>query len=212
MRCKIARPRTQQGKTYSRLASALSQPIQLSPGESFSEQVKPWNVFMTLPPPDEDETLDASWVEVALKIAKVIAYLMTFLIIFAGATLSKLLVLLMTSMIQSQRNISICVDVAIANKENLDRDKQYAIVYDNKAPERIAFIWSLFFVLLAPELITFLASLWRCIFKNYLYPTWTTFLTVLQTIHFSCSLLYNVLLQLNRCWQSRRSTPSASRL
>lgn len=152
------------------------------------EPTKGWDVFIVTPPEDEDETLSSKWVEKFLRMLKLLTILLTFIIVVACAVLSKGIVLFMTSMIRSNRTVSVCAQ----SIPGLERDKKYLAVFAADDPERVAWIWSLFFILIVPELMTLFRSARICIFKSYHLPSKQTFLLVSgsllaahsQTYHF----------------------------
>lgn len=68
---------------------------------SSNEEVKPWDPFRTMPPPDMTGSLaNAEAVATFSAIAKVIAYILTFLILLTGAVIAKGTLLFMTSQIK----------------------------------------------------------------------------------------------------------------
>lgn len=139
-----------------------------------------WNLFVTLPPPDEDETRNSPWVEISIKWLKVFAYIFTFLVVLTFAVLSKSLTLLMTSMVQPDRSIAICNnDPSYIIHPPLDHDKQYTVEYLAKGVERISWLWCLYFATVAPYVFTFFRSVRICYFKAYAGFTFKTFATVL---------------------------------
>lgn len=138
------------------------------------EQTKGWDVFVVTPPEDEDETLSSKWIEKILKMLKLITFLLTFVIVLSCAVLSKSIVLFMTSMIRSNRTVPVCAQ----SIPGLERDKKYIAVFQSDDPERVAWIWSLFFVLIVPELMTLFRSARICTFKSYRVPSKTTFIAV----------------------------------
>lgn len=138
------------------------------------EPTKGWDVFVDTPPEDEDETLSSKWIEKILKFLKLITFLLTFLIVLFTAVFSKSVVLFMTSMIRSNRTVPVCAQ----GIPGLERDKKYVAVYQPDDPERIAWIWSLFFILVFPEFMTLFRSVRICTFKSYRIPTKSIFFTV----------------------------------
>jgi chitin synthase len=140
-----------------------------------SQSLKGWDVFIVSPPDDEDETLNSKWFEILLKLLKLLAYLLSFLIILSSAVLSKGSVLLMTSLIKPNRTgISVCNQ----GVPGLDRDKRYEAVFNITDPERVAWMWSLFFILIVPELMTLFRSCRICTFKSYRRPNTNVFTLV----------------------------------
>jgi len=138
------------------------------------EPTKGWDVFVENPPDEEDETLSSKWVEKFLKMLKILTYLITFGIVLGGAVLSKTIVLFMTSMVRSNRTVSVCS----SSIPGLERDKKYVAVFQADDAERVTWIWSLFFVMIIPEIQTLFRSTRFCFFKSYRVPTKSLFFTV----------------------------------
>jgi len=135
---------------------------------SRNEAPKSWDVFVVNPPVEEDETLTTKWIEVILKILKITAYLLAFVVVLSCAVISKGVVLFMTSLIKPNRTgITVCNQ----GVPGLDRDKRYeAVIYYND-PERVAWIWILIFCLIIPEIMTLFRSARICTFKSFKKPT-----------------------------------------
>lgn len=142
---------------------------------------KPWDVFRVLPKEEKDETAESKWIRRFLILLKAAAYLVTFLVVLCGAVISKSLVLLMAGMIKPRKVITICNQ----GVPGLERDKHYQTQFNLDDPERITWIWALFFVLITPELFTFLRSVRMCVFKSVEKADKTTLLTVMffETLH-----------------------------
>ncbi|KAJ6216762.1 hypothetical protein RDWZM_007919 [Blomia tropicalis] len=145
------------------------------------EPTKGWDVFVVTPPEEEDETLSSKWIEKILRMLKLLTYLITFTIVLSCAVMSKSIVLFMTSMIRTNRTVPVCAQ----SIPGLERDKKYIAVFQADDPERIAWIWSLFIILIVPELMTLFRSARICVFKSYRIPSKSTFLTIfiMETIH-----------------------------
>jgi len=142
---------------------------------------KAWDVFVVSPNTDEDETAESRSIELILKFLKAIAYLLTFVVVLCCAAISKSIVLLMCSMIKPRKTVSICNH----GVPGLERDKHYQTQFNLDDPERISWIWALFFVLITPELFTLFRSARMCIFKSVRRPTKRIFMTVIlfETLH-----------------------------
>ncbi|RWS27637.1 chitin synthase 1-like protein, partial [Leptotrombidium deliense] len=149
---------------------------------SRSEAPKGWDVFVVSQNADEDETLNSKWVERVLKLMKLCAYLVTFGVVLCSAILSKITILLMTSIIKPNRT-----EVSVCNYgiPGLERDKKYSAVFNITDPERVAWIWCLMIVLMVPELMTLFRSARICTFKSYKRPTKFVFafVTLMETLH-----------------------------
>lgn len=137
-----------------------------------SETPKGWDVFVVSPPPDDDETLNSKAFDYVLKFLKLCAFVVSFTVILCSAVASKSTLLLMTSLIKPNRTgISVCNQ----GVPGLDRDKRYEAVFNMQDPERTAWIWCLFFVLVVPELMTLFRSCRICTFKSYRRPSKSVF-------------------------------------
>lgn len=140
-----------------------------------SEPAKGWDVFVVSPPPDEDETLNSKGFDFVLKFLKLCAFVVSFAIILCSAVVSKSTLLLMTSLVKPNRT-----GIAVCNQAvpGLDRDKKYEAVVNLHDPERTAWLWSLFLVLVVPELMTLFRSCRICTFKSYRRPSKSVFALV----------------------------------
>lgn len=143
-----------------------------------SETSSRWDAFMSVPSEDDDETLDSQWIETFLKILKLITYIITFIIVLSSAVVSRSIVLLMVSMIKVNKTVPVCNE-DFESLKNI-RDQKYAAIFHFDSEERIAWIWSLLFVLISPEVLTFLRSARICLFKNIKRPKMSTFFIVSQ--------------------------------
>lgn len=143
------------------------------------ETIKAWDRFITLPPPDDDETLNGEWVEIAIKWLKIAAYAFTFVAVLALAVASKSLTLLMTSMIQANHNISICnTDRTYAISPPLDNDKEYNVQIKAMSQERITWLWALYMATVAPMVFAFFRAARICYFKTVTICKWSTLAVV----------------------------------
>ena len=138
-------------------------------------------MFTVTPSDDDDETLSSKWIETILKCLKAITYVITFFVVLSCAVVSKGIVLFMTSVIRPNRTVSLCNQ----GIPGLERDKKYLTVFQHDDPERIVWIWSLFFILIVPEFMTLFRCSRICTFKSYKRPTKSTFITVLffESLH-----------------------------
>lgn len=140
-----------------------------------------WDVFLTSPQQDDDETAESRSIEVILKFLKAITYVLTFCVVLGCAALSKSIVLLMASMIRPRKVVTICNQ----GVPGLERDKHYQTQFNLDDPERVSWIWAMLFVLMAPEVFTLFRSARMCIFKSYRWPTPRVFWTVItfESLH-----------------------------
>lgn len=142
-----------------------------------AEEQRAWDVFVEQPPPENDFS-DNTKFELVLKFLKFIVYILAFAVVLASAVLSKGSLLLMTSLIKPNRSgISVCNH----GIPGLDRDKRYEAIFNLNDPERTAWIWCLFVLLIVPELMTLFRSVRICTFKSYRRPAKSVFLLVSTT-------------------------------
>ena len=108
-------------------------------------ETKGWDVFRVLPPEQDSssEAMNKRCMAITVRVLKVIAYAICFIIVLGGAVISKTTILFMTSQIRPHKQILHC------NKD-LERDKQY--VAEISSPEQVAWIWCLCCAFLLPEL------------------------------------------------------------
>ncbi|XP_028966914.1 chitin synthase chs-2 [Galendromus occidentalis] len=136
-----------------------------------------WDVFQDPPPPEEDDTINPQWIDVSLKITKVIVYILTATIVLSTSIIAKGAILFITSHV-GQKTVPVC-------RQGLpvERDKDYQAIIP--PVERIAWVWSLFLVLIMPELFTLFRACRVCFFKSYRPPNKDTFIMVLvmESLH-----------------------------
>ena len=97
----------------------------------------------------------------------------------------------MTSMIKANRKIPMCnsgVDVIDKHK-----DISYSSSIGPQDPERIVWIWCLFFAVIAPDIFAFGKSLRICIFKNFDAPKLFTVLLVSNICYKNFNQIYHCL-------------------
>lgn len=143
--------------------------------DSIEEHIKPWDIFGSLPPPEEDDSRSSEWIEFFIKCFKIITYIATFTMMIICCVTVKSILFLMTSMIRETHQVPICHN---AIDGSIDSGKSYIAKIGDNILERIVWIWCLFFILITPQLITF----YRC-FKTFLlrptkFPNLKTFLIV----------------------------------
>lgn len=74
-----------------------------------ANETKGWDVFRVLPPEDTSGTLaNQKMVEFTVKIFKVVAYLLTFVIVLSAGVISKGTVLFMTSQLKPGKTTEYC--------------------------------------------------------------------------------------------------------
>ncbi|KAI2805290.1 Chitin synthase 2 [Blomia tropicalis] len=158
---------------------------------------KSWDRFETLPPPDEDETVDSKWVKISIQWLKISAYIVTFTGLLLASVLSKSITLLMTSMTKVNHSISICNDKTYIFHKPLEHDKIYKVQYSGNSVERVAWLWCLYFSIVAPYVFAWLRSIRICYFKTATLCSWRTMLVVfiIESLHcFGLSLMLFIIL------------------
>jgi chitin synthase len=82
------------------------------------QETKDWDIFTNNPPVIISGSMaDQTCIQVSLRIAKVLAYICTFLFVLGGAVLSKGTLLFMTSHLKSNRIIEFCNATLHGNHE-----------------------------------------------------------------------------------------------
>lgn len=139
-----------------------------------SDEQRAWDVFVEQPPREFDFD-DNRKFELILKLLKFIVYILAFIIILTSSVVSKVTLLLMTSLIKPNHTaISICT----RGIPGLDYDKRYQVSLNINDSERIVWTWCLLIALITPELMTLFRSIRICTFKSYHRPSRSVFLFV----------------------------------
>ncbi|KAJ8958903.1 hypothetical protein NQ318_019671 [Aromia moschata] len=134
------------------------------------QETKGWDVFRDPPIKEESGSMaNQRCLEITVKILKVVAYLVTFVIVLASGVISKGTLLFMTSQLRTDRVIEYC------NKE-LGRDKQFVVRLPTA--ERVAWMWCIFFAFCVPQLGALFRSTRMCYFKSSKKPPFSHFLIV----------------------------------
>ncbi|XP_053696809.1 chitin synthase chs-2 [Sabethes cyaneus] len=134
------------------------------------QETKGWDVFRD--PPIKEDTgsmADQACLELTIKILKIFAYLLTFVIVLAGGVIAKGCVLFMSSQLRRNRKITYC-------NRDLARDKQFVVTLPEE--ERIAWMWALMIAFAVPEIGAFIRSTRICFFKSMKMPQKSHFLLV----------------------------------
>lgn len=153
--------------------------------ETFPDIPNEFDQLKTSSPSDDDETVDSKWVKISIQWLKMAAYLITFSCVLAFSVLSKSLTLLMTSMVAVNHSVSICnSDKTFIIHEELQHDKIYKVQYGSEHLSRIAWLWSLFFAIIAPYVFAWLRALRIVYFKSAKVCTLTTLVTVSELVTF----------------------------
>ncbi|XP_062565710.1 chitin synthase chs-2 isoform X3 [Armigeres subalbatus] len=134
------------------------------------QETKGWDVFRD--PPIKEDTgsmADQACLELTIKILKIFAYLLTFVIVLTGGVVAKGCVLFMSSQLKRNRKITYC-------NRDLARDKQFVALLPEE--ERIAWMWALMIAFAVPEIGAFIRSTRICFFKSMKKPFKSHFLLV----------------------------------
>ncbi|CAH1115687.1 unnamed protein product [Psylliodes chrysocephalus] len=132
------------------------------------QETKGWDVFRDPPTKEISGSMaNQKCLEISVKILKVFAYLITFLIVLGSGVIAKGTLLFMTSQLRVDKVIQYC------NKD-LGREKQFVV----KLPtaERVVWMWCLFFVFCIPQLGVLFRSTRMCYFKSSKKPYFAHFL------------------------------------
>ncbi|CAG9769089.1 unnamed protein product [Ceutorhynchus assimilis] len=140
---------------------------------------KGWDVFRDPPIKEESGSMaNQKCLEITVKILKIVAYLVTFIIVLASGVISKGTILFMTSQLKpgDNRPLQYC------NKD-LGRDKQFIVKLPTQ--ERVAWMWCLFFAFCVPQLGALFRSTRMCYFKSSKRPPFSHFLMIFvpETAH-----------------------------
>lgn len=140
-------------------------------------ETKGWDVFRDPPLKEASGSMaNQACLNISVKILKVIAYIITFIVVLAGGVISKGCVLFMTSHIRKDRRIPYC------NKD-LGRDKTFVTVLPDE--ERIAWMWAILIAFAVPEVGAWIRSARICFFKSWRVPQKDHFLFVflMESLH-----------------------------
>ncbi|KAK3909060.1 Chitin synthase chs-2 [Frankliniella fusca] len=141
------------------------------------QETKGWDVFRDLPPKtDSGSMANQRCLDITVKILKVVAYLVTFVIVLGSGVVAKGSLLLMTGMLQSKRVVPV---------SNVKFGRENSYVYEVADEERVAFTWMLLLAFAVPELGTLFRSARICFFKSWRRPPFLDFLLVfvMETLH-----------------------------
>lgn len=141
------------------------------------QETKGWDVFRDPPIKEESGSMaNQKCLEITVKILKVVAYLVTFVIVLVSGVISKGTILFMTSQLKADKIVHYC------NKD-LGRDKQFIVKLPTQ--ERVAWMWCLFFAFCVPQLGALFRSTRMCYFKSSKRPPFSHFLMIFlpETAH-----------------------------
>uniref|UniRef100_A0A0N5BY92 chitin synthase n=1 Tax=Strongyloides papillosus TaxID=174720 RepID=A0A0N5BY92_STREA len=143
---------------------------------SIASENKAWDIFRLLPPPP-DRKGKGFWHEMSLQALKIATFFILFFLTLGSAVVAKSSFLLMTSAIGfAGKNMSICRDI-------IPEGSQTSVFISTKHVSK--WIWAVLLSLCAPELLCFIRSFHRTLFRNVKRPTMLQFFVVLfiESIH-----------------------------
>lgn len=157
--------------TIEEITSNSSQAVEINP--------RLWDRFKTIPPPDEDESQNPGWALFMIRMLKFITINFTFCVIVFFALVTKNITTLMASMIKSGHSHRMCStfnNYDVVPKLNVN--STYMVEYGPSSPERISWVWALYFSLVAPYVFTFMSSIYRTYTQKTKKPKFNSFLAV----------------------------------
>ncbi|KAJ2953678.1 hypothetical protein O0L34_g1295 [Tuta absoluta] len=134
------------------------------------QETKGWDVFREFPPKQDSGSMETQkCLEFTVRLLKVLAYIVTFIMVLASGVVSKGTVLFMTSQLKKDRRLAYC-------NRDLGRDKQFIVSLPDE--ERVAWMWALLAAFAIPEIGSFIRSVRICFFKSSKRPTSVQFIVV----------------------------------
>ncbi|KAL7036514.1 hypothetical protein ACKWTF_008831 [Chironomus riparius] len=141
------------------------------------QETKGWDVFRDPPIKiDSGSMANQACMEITAKILKIVAYVITFILVLCGGVIAKGCVLFMSAQLKRDRKIQYC------NKD-LARDKQFIAILPEE--ERVAWMWAVIIAFAVPEIGAFIRSARICFFKSWKLPQKSHFLFIflMETFH-----------------------------
>nr|AAL38051.2 chitin synthase [Manduca sexta] len=134
------------------------------------QETKGWDVFREFPPKQDSISMETQkWLEFTVRMLKVMAYLVVFVVVLGSGVLAKGTMLFMTSLLKKDRRLEYC-------NKNLGRDKQFIVSLPDE--ERVAWMWAVLAAFAIPELGTLIRSIRICFFKSSKRPSFVQFMVV----------------------------------
>ncbi|KAL0849268.1 hypothetical protein ABMA28_013597 [Loxostege sticticalis] len=153
------------------------------------QETKGWDVFREFPPKQDSVSMETQkWLECTVRFLKVLAYLVTFVVVLGSGVIAKGTMLFMTSQLRKDRRLAYC-------NRNLGRDKQFVVSLPDE--ERVAWMWAILAAFAIPEIGTLIRSVRICFFKSSKRPSFTQFTVVFiaESLHtIGMALLFFVIL------------------
>ncbi|XP_072936717.1 chitin synthase chs-2 isoform X2 [Epargyreus clarus] len=127
------------------------------------QETKGWDVFREFPPKQDSVSMEQQkCLEMTVRMLKILAYAVTFLVVLGSGVIAKGTMLFMTSQIKKDRRLAFC-------NQNLGRDKQFIVSLPDE--ERVAWMWAILAAFAIPEIGTLIRSVRICFFKSSKRPT-----------------------------------------
>ncbi|NP_001245291.1 chitin synthase A [Bombyx mori] len=134
------------------------------------QETKGWDVFREFPPKQDSVSMETQkCLEFTVRMLKVVAYLVTFIVVLGSGVIAKGTILFMTSQIRKDKRLEFC-------NKNLGRDKQFVVSLPDE--ERVAWMWAILAAFAIPELGTMIRSIRICFFKTSKKPSFVQFSVV----------------------------------
>lgn len=134
------------------------------------QETKGWDVFREFPPKQDSGSMESQkCLEFTVRMLKIAAYIVVFVMVLSSGVIAKGTMLFMTSQIQKDRRIAYC-------NRNLGRDKQFIVSLPDE--ERVAWMWAILAAFAIPEIGTLIRSVRICFFKSSKRPTSAQFIVV----------------------------------
>ncbi|XP_063358384.1 chitin synthase chs-2 isoform X2 [Cydia amplana] len=133
-------------------------------------ETKGWDSFREFPPKQDSGSMESQkCLEFTVRLLKILAYVITFVVVLGSGVIAKGTVLFMTSQLKKDRRLAYC-------NRNLGRDKQFIVSLPDE--ERVAWMWALLAAFAIPEIGTVIRAVRICFFKTSKRPTSAQFIVV----------------------------------
>ncbi|XP_061707236.1 chitin synthase chs-2 isoform X2 [Cydia pomonella] len=133
-------------------------------------ETKGWDAFREFPPKQDSGSMESQkCLEFTVRLLKILAYAVTFVVVLGSGVIAKGTVLFMTSQLRKDRRLAYC-------NRNLGRDKQFIVSLPDE--ERVAWMWALLAAFAIPEIGTVIRAVRICFFKSSKRPTSAQFIVV----------------------------------
>ncbi|KOB69511.1 Chitin synthase [Operophtera brumata] len=141
------------------------------------QETKGWDVFREFPPKQDSGSMESQkCLEFTVRLLKVAAYIIVFVVVLGSGVIAKGTTMFMTSQLKKDRRIAYC-------NRNLGRDKQFVVTLPDE--ERVAWMWAIVAAFAIPEIGAFIRSVRICFFKSSKRPSSAQFIVVFvaETLH-----------------------------